>query len=78
MLRSAEVDALLNQTILIPQSGAKCHEKAIRGNHPVSSQSHYQCLMLLILSVRIILSISNRKMGKWQIELISYSNTFFH
>lgn len=57
MLRSAEVDAVLNQTILVPQSGAKCHEKAIRGNHPVSSQPHYQCPMLLTLSVRIINSI---------------------
>lgn len=28
MLRSAEVDAVLNQTVLVPQSGANCHEKA--------------------------------------------------
>lgn len=37
MLRSAEVDALLNQTILIPQFGAKCHESNQR--KPSSFQS---------------------------------------
>lgn len=28
MLRSAEVDAVLNPTVSVPQSGAKRHEKA--------------------------------------------------
>lgn len=49
MLRSAEVDALLNQTVLVPRSSrAKCHEKAIRGKHPVSRQPHYRRPMVFI------------------------------
>lgn len=48
MLRSAEVDALLNQTVLVPRSSrAKCHEKAIR-KHPVSRQPHYRRPMVFI------------------------------
>lgn len=51
MLRSAEVDALLNQTVLVPQSvWSKNSMRKQSEETRVSSQPHYCCSMIFTLA----------------------------